>query len=112
MVREDLRPSKIITREALLNAVRVNTALGGSTNCPPHLMAIARHAGVELSLQDWETYGYELPLLVNLQPHGEHLGENFHRAGAVPVVMREMLQRGLLEGGAFTVTGRTVAENV
>ncbi|MDR3405725.1 MAG: dihydroxy-acid dehydratase family protein [Chthoniobacter sp.] len=112
MVREDLRPLKIITRTALLNAIRVNTALGGSTNCPPHLLAIARHAGVELSLQDWETIGYDLPLLVNLQPAGKYLGEDFHRAGGVPVVMREMLHHGLLDGDALTVTGKTVAENV
>jgi dihydroxy-acid dehydratase len=112
MVREDLRPSKIITRTALLNAVRVNTALGGSTNCPPHLVAIARHAGVELDLQDWETTGFDLPLLVNLQPAGKYLGEDFHRAGAVPVVMRELLRHGLLDGEALTATGRTVAENL
>lgn len=112
MVREDLRPSKIITRRALLNAVRVNTALGGSTNCPPHLIAIARHAGVELNLQDWETEGYKLPLLVNIQPAGELLGEDFHRAGGVPVVMRELLQHGLLDGEALTVTGESVATNL
>ena len=112
MVREDLRPSKIITRAALLNAVRVNTALGGSTNCPPHLVAVARHAGVELDLQDWETSGFDLPLLVNLQPAGKYLAEDFHRAGGVPVVMREMLRHGLLDGEALTATGRTVAENL
>ncbi len=112
MVREDLRPSKVITRTALLNAVRVNTALGGSTNCPPHLVAVARHAGVELDLQDWETAGFDLPLLVNLQPAGKYLGEDFHRAGGVPMVMREMLRHGLLDGEALTVTGRTVAENL
>jgi dihydroxy-acid dehydratase len=112
MVREDLRPSKIMTRGALLNAVRVNTALGGSTNCPPHLVAVARHAGVELNLQDWESVGYDLPLLANVQPAGEHLGEDFHRAGAVPVVMRELLRHGMLDGGALTVTGQTVAENL
>ena len=112
MVRENLRPSQVITRTALLNAIRVNTALGGSTNCPPHLLAIARHAGVELRIQDWESAGYELPLLVNLQPAGRHLGEDFHRAGGLPVVMRELLQHGLLEGEAFTITGKTIAENV
>jgi len=112
MVREELRPSKVITRTALLNAIRVNTALGGSTNCPPHLLAIARHAGVDLQIKDWETAGYELPLLVNLQPAGAHLGEDFHRAGGLPVVMREMLRQGLLDGDAFTVTGKTIAENV
>ncbi|MCB1227357.1 MAG: dihydroxy-acid dehydratase, partial [Verrucomicrobiales bacterium] len=112
MVREDLRPSQVITRTALLNAIRVNTALGGSTNCPPHLLAIARHAGVELTIQDWETHGYALPLLVDLQPAGEHLAEDFHRAGGLGAVMRELLRHGLIEGGAFTVTGRSVAENV
>jgi dihydroxy-acid dehydratase len=112
IVREDLRPSKVITRTALLNAIRVNTALGGSTNCPPHLLAIARHAGVELRIQDWETAGYALPLLVNLQPAGRHLAEEFHRAGGLPVVLRELLRHGLLEGDAFTVTGRTLAQNV
>jgi dihydroxy-acid dehydratase len=112
MVREDLRPSEIITRQSLLNAIRVNTALGGSTNCPPHLVAIARHAGVELTLQDWETEGYDLPLLVNLQPAGKYLGEDFQRAGGVPVVMRELLRHGLLEGDALTVTGETIAQNL
>ena len=112
MVREDLRPSKVITRQSLLNAIRVNTALGGSTNCPPHLIAIARHTGVDLRLQDWESAGYDLPLLVNLQPAGQHLGEDFHRAGSVPVVMRELLRHGLLDGDALTITGRTVAQNV
>lgn len=112
MVREDLRPSKVITRAALLNAIRVNTALGGSTNCPPHLLAIARHAGVDLQIKDWETHGYDLPLLVNLQPAGQHLGEDFQRAGGLPAVMKELLKHGLLEGDTFTITGKTLAENV
>ena len=112
MVREDLRPSRIITRTALVNAIRVNTAIGGSTNCPPHLLAIARHAGVELRIEDWESEGYDLPLLVDLQPAGRHLGEDFHRAGGLPVVVGELLRYGLLEGGALTVTGRSLAENV
>lgn len=112
MVRENLRPSQVITRTALLNAIRVNTALGGSTNCPPHLIAIARHAGVALTIQDWETHGYALPLLVDLQPAGEHLAEDFHRAGGLQTVMKELLRNGLIEGEAFTVTGRTLAENV
>jgi len=112
MVREDLRPSRIVTRAALVNAIRVNTAIGGSTNCPPHLLAIARHAGVELRIEDWETEGYDLPLLVDLQPAGRHLGEDFHRAGGLPVVVGELLRHGLLEGGALTVTGRSLAENV
>ena len=112
MVREDLRPSRIITRTALVNAIRVNTAIGGSTNCPPHLLAIARHAGVELRIEDWESEGYDLPLLVDLQPAGRHLGEDFHRAGGLPVVVRELLRHGLLDGDALTVTGRSLAENV
>ena len=112
MVREDLRPSRIITRTALVNAIRVNTAIGGSTNCPPHLLAIARHAGVELRIEDWESEGYDLPLLVDLQPAGRHLGEDFHRAGGLPVVVGELLRHGLLDGGALTVTGRSLAENV
>jgi dihydroxy-acid dehydratase len=112
MVREDLRPSRVITRTALLNGVRVNTAIGGSTNCPPHLLAIARHAGVELRVEDWETAGYDLPLLVDLQPAGRLLGEDFHRAGGLPVVVRELLRHGLLDGDALTVTNRSLAANV
>jgi len=112
MVREDLRPSRIVTRAALVNAIRVNTAIGGSTNCPPHLLAIARHAGVELRIEDWESEGYDLPLLVDLQPAGRHLGEDFHRAGGLPVVIGELLRHGLLDGDALTVTNRSLAENV
>ncbi|EDY17616.1 Dihydroxy-acid dehydratase [Chthoniobacter flavus Ellin428] len=112
LVEEDLRPSRILTRAALLNAIRVNTAIGGSTNCPPHLIAIARHAGIELDMQDWETEGYALPLLVNCQPAGKYLGEDFHRAGGLPVVLRELLTAGHLDGSALTVTGRTLGENV
>ncbi len=112
MVREDLRPSQIITRKAVENAIMVNTAIGGSTNAPPHIAAIARHAGVEISICDWQAIGYDLPLLVNMQPAGSHLGEGFHRAGGVAAVMGEMRAAGLLHGDALTVTGRTVAENV
>jgi dihydroxy-acid dehydratase len=112
MVREDLRPSKIFTRTALLNAIRVNTALGGSTNCPPHLLAIARHAGVALEIKDWESAGYDLPLLVNVQPAGQHLAEEFHRAGGLPAVMRELLRCSLLDGNALTITGQTLAQNL
>lgn len=112
MVREDLRPLQIITRQALVNAIRVNTAIGGSTNCPPHLLAIARHAGVELSIGDWEAEGYDLPLIVNLQPAGDRLGEDFYRAGGLPTVMRELVAGGLIDGNALTVTGRSIAENV
>jgi len=112
MVRENLCPSDIITRQSLVNAIRVNTAIGGSTNCPPHLISIARHIGVELDLMDWEREGYDLPLIVNLQPAGEHLGEDFHRAGAIPVVMRELLRNGMIDGDTMTITGQSIAENV
>ncbi len=112
MVHEDLRPSKIMVREALLNAIRVNTALGGSTNCPPHWIAIARHAGVQLDLQDWEDAGYEIPLLVNLQPAGTHLAEDFHQVGGLMSVMRELLEHGKLQGNLLTVTGKTLSENL
>ncbi len=111
MVRDDLRPSKILTRAAFTNAIRVNTALGGSTNCPPHLLAIARHAGVDLDIQDWETEGYAISLLVNCQPAGSHLAEDFHRAGGVPTVVKEMLRNDLLDGTTLTVTGRNLEEN-
>ena len=100
MVREGLRPSKILTREAFENAIVVNTAIGGSTNCPIHLNAIARHVGVELELKDWQEVGYEVPLLVNCQPAGKYLGEAFHRAGGVPGVMRELIGAGRINGEA------------
>ena len=112
MVREDLRPLAILSRTALLNAVRVTTAIGGSTNCPPHLLAIARHAGVELSIADWEREGLDLPLLVDLLPAGAGLAEDFHRAGGLPAVMGEMLRHGLLDGSPLTVTGRSLADNL
>jgi len=112
MVREDLRPSKILSRASILNAIRVNTCIGGSTNAPPHVTAIARHAGVETTIADWEAHGYALPLLLNMQPAGKYLGESFERAGGVVAVMGEMLAAGLLDGDAMTVTGRTVAENL
>ncbi|MBC8243592.1 MAG: dihydroxy-acid dehydratase family protein [Verrucomicrobia bacterium] len=111
MVRDDLTPGKVMTREALENAIVVNTAIGGSTNCPVHLTAIARHLGIELSLQDWQDVGYDVPLLVNCQPAGKYLGESFHRAGGIPGVVRELLGAGRLHGGAMTVSGKTVAEN-
>ena len=109
MVREELRPSDIMTRKAFENAIRVNTAIGGSTNAPPHLQAIARHIGVELSIQDWQDHGYDLPLLVNMQPAGKYLGESFHRAGGVPAVIGELLRAGLLHGDAMTVSGAPLA---
>ena len=111
MVRADRKPSDILTREAFLNAVRVNSAIGGSTNAPIHLNAIARHVGVELTLEDWERHGADVPLLVNLQPAGEYLGEDYYRAGGVPAVMGALIEQGLIEGGALCANGLTVAEN-
>jgi dihydroxy-acid dehydratase len=111
MVWEELTPSKILTRDAFLNAVAVNTAIGGSTNCPIHLNAIARHAGVELSIQDWEDHGYDLPLLVNCQPAGEYLGEGYFRAGGVPAVVNQLMQQGRINESAMTVNGKTMGEN-
>ena len=112
MVGEDLRPSKILSRQAFENAIVVNTALGGSTNCPIHLTAIARHVGVELCLQDWQDIGYDVPLLVNCQPAGTFLGESFHRAGGVPAVMKELTQEGKLHGDCITVSGETISVNL
>jgi len=109
---EDLRPSKILTRESFLNAIRTVTAIGGSSNAQPHIVAMARHAGVELRPDDWMEHGYDLPLLVNMQPAGKYLSERFHRAGGVPAVMWELLQASKLDGAQMTVTGRTIAENV
>ena len=112
MVLEDLKPSDILTRAAFENAIIVNTAIGGSTNAPPHLQAIARHAGVDLDVRDWQSVGYELPLLVNMQPAGEYLSEDFFRAGGVPAVMGELLAAGKLHGSAMTATGRTMGDNI
>jgi len=112
IVHEDLRPSKIMTRKAFENAIVAASALGASTNCPPHLNAIARHIGVELDVKDWDKVGYDIPLLVNLMPAGEYLGEGFHHAGGVPVVMRELLEAGKLHADALTVNGKTMGENV
>ena len=98
MVNEELRPSKIMTRDAFINAIVTNTAIGGSTNAPPHMVAIARHMGIELTVQDFQDYGYQHPLLVNMQPAGEFLGESFHRAGGVPAVMGEMMKAGYPQG--------------
>ena len=111
MVWEELKPSKVLTRDAFLNAIAVNTAIGGSTNCPIHLNAIARHAGVDLSIQDWEDHGYDLPLLVNCQPAGEYLGEGYYRAGGVPAVVNELMKKGRIKEDALTVNGKTMGEN-
>jgi dihydroxy-acid dehydratase len=112
MAYDDLRPSKILTRAAFLNAIRVTAAIGGSTNAQPHIVAMARHAGVEIGTTDWIEHGYDVPLLVNMQPAGEFLSERFHRAGGVPAVMWELLGAGRLDGEALTCTGLTQAENL
>ena len=111
MVCEDLKPSDIMTRDAFLNAIVVNSAIGGSTNAPIHLAAIARHVGAELELDDWQTHGHKIPLLVNLQPAGEYLGEDYYRAGGVPAVVAELMRHDLIQEGALTVNGRTIGDN-
>ncbi|TPL09014.1 MULTISPECIES: IlvD/Edd family dehydratase [unclassified Mesorhizobium] len=112
MVREDLKPSDIMTREAFENAIVVNSAIGGSTNAPIHLNAIARHLGVSLTVDDWQKVGHHVPLIVNLQPAGEYLGEDYHHAGGVPAVVAELMKAGLLpHPGAMTVNGRTIGDN-
>lgn len=111
MVHADRKPSDIMTRVAFLNAIRVNSAIGGSTNAPIHLNAIARHVGVELSLDDWQSYGQDLPLLVNLQPAGEYLGEDYYRAGGVPAVVAQLIAQGLIDETALTANGRTIGDN-
>ncbi len=110
MVWEELTPSKIMTREAFLNAIAVNSAIGGSTNCPPHITAIARHMGVELNIEDWQTHGHEIPLLVNLQPAGEYLGEDYYRAGGVPAVIGELIRAGKINTDAMTAAGQTIGD--
>lgn len=111
MVREDLKPSDILTRDAFLNAIVTNSAIGGSTNAPIHIAAIARHIGVELSIDDWQQYGLDVPLLVNLQPAGEYLGEDYFRAGGVPAVIYQLMQHGFIRQDALTANGRTIGEN-
>lgn len=112
MVHEELRPSDIMTRKAFENAIRVNTAIGGSTNAPPHLQAIARHMGVELNIRDWQEHGFDLPLLVNMQPAGKYLGESYYRAGGVPAVMGELVEAGLLHEDVMTVSGKPMGESL
>ena len=111
MVWEDLKPSDILTREALENAIVVNSAIGGSTNAPIHINAIARHIGVKLDIEDWEKVGHRVPLLVNMQPAGKYLGEEFHRAGGVPAVVNELMKHKLVHENALTVNGKTIGEN-
>ncbi|WP_414886713.1 IlvD/Edd family dehydratase [Sphingomonas sp. Leaf25] len=112
MAYDDLRPSKILTRQSFLNAIALITAIGGSSNAHPHLHAMARHADIELNPSDWMDYGYDLPLLVDVQPAGRFLGERFHRAGGVPAVLSELIAAGKVDGSVATVTGRTLGENV
>jgi dihydroxy-acid dehydratase len=112
IVHEDLKPSDILTRKAFENAIVACSAIGGSTNAPIHINAIARHIGVPLSIEDWEKIGYEVPLLVNMQPAGSYLGEDYYRAGGLPAVMSELLKAGRIHADAPTVNGRTVGENV
>ncbi|MCF6115032.1 IlvD/Edd family dehydratase [Mesorhizobium muleiense] len=112
MVHEDLKPSDVMTRQAFENAIVVNSAIGGSTNAPIHLNAIARHLGVPLDNDDWQTVGLKVPLLVNLQPSGEYLGEDYHHAGGVPTVVAELMKAGLLpHPDAMTVNGKTIGAN-
>jgi dihydroxy-acid dehydratase len=110
MVKEDLRPSRILRREAFENAIVVNSAIGGSTNCPPHIIAIARHMGVPLHVKDWETCGHHIPLLANIQPAGEYLAESYHLAGGVPAIIGELMQGGHIHRDVLTVTGKTMGD--
>lgn len=112
MVYEDLKPSQIMTRDAFENAIVVNAAIGGSTNAPPHLQAIARHIGVDLHVTDWEKYGFDVPLMVNMQPAGEYLGESFFRAGGVPAVMGELMKAGRIHTDVMTASGKPMGENL
>ena len=112
IVHEDIKPSDILTRAAFENAIVACTAIGGSTNAPIHINAIARHIGVSLAIKDWETLGYDVPLLVNMQPAGCYLGEEYYRAGGLAAVMHELLQARRIHGDAPTINGRRMAENV
>ena len=111
MVKEDLKPSDILTRKAFENAIVINSAIGGSTNAPIHLNAVARHIGVKLEVDDWEQHGHDIPLLVNLQPAGEYLGEDYHHAGGVPAVVAELIRHGKIHEDAITANGKTMGEN-
>ena len=111
MVAEDLKPSDILTKDAFHNAIVVNSAIGGSTNAPIHLAAIARHIGVDLPIDDWQTHGHKVPLMVNLQPAGEYLGEDYYHAGGVPAVVSELMKQGLIHEDAMTVNGKSIGDN-
>ncbi len=112
LVEKDIKPSDIMTREAFQNAIVTASAIGASTNAPPHIIAIAKHLNINLTLDDWEKWGEEIPLLVNLQPAGDYLGEGFFQAGGVPVVMKELSKQNKINNDAMTVTGKTVADNL
>jgi dihydroxy-acid dehydratase len=112
IVHEDLKPSDILTRKAFENTIVANTAIGGSTNAPIHINAIARHIGVKLDINDWEKYGLDVPLLVNMQPAGFYLGEEYYRAGGLPAVMNELLKAKRIHADALTINGKTMGENV
>jgi xylonate dehydratase len=112
IVREDLKPSDILTREAFENAIVACSAIGGSSNAPIHINAIARHVGIPLAIEDWERIGYEVPLLVNMQPAGKYLGEEYYRAGGLPAVLNELMAAGRIHANALTINGKTVGENV
>ena len=111
MVKKDIKPSDILTRKNFLNAIAVNSAIGGSTNAPIHINAIARHMGVKLSIEDWQSHGYDIPLLLNMQPAGEYLGEDFYRAGGVPAIISELIKNGKIFIDAPTVNGKTIGQN-
>ncbi|MBK1793116.1 dihydroxy-acid dehydratase family protein [Devosia sp. WQ 349] len=111
MVREDLKPSDILTKENFLNAIVVNSAIGGSTNAPIHINAIAKHIGVDLNIDEWQEHGHKVPLLVNLQPAGEYLGEDYYHAGGVPAVVNELMKQKLIHENAPTVNGKSIGEN-
>ena len=111
LVKQDIKPSDILTKKAFENAIVVNSAIGGSSNAPIHINAIAAHVGVDITLADWERLGLEVPLLVNLQPAGEYLGEDYHHAGGVPAVVAELMRHGKIHEDALTVTGKTIGEN-
>lgn len=112
IVREDLKPSDILTRQAFENCIVANSAIGGSTNAPIHINAIARHIGVKLTINDWEKIGYDVPLLVNMQPAGFYLGEEYYRAGGLPAVMNELMRAGRIHKDALTINGKTMGDNV
>jgi dihydroxy-acid dehydratase len=111
MVHEDLKPSDILTKDNFINTIVVNSAIGGSSNAPIHIQAIARHIGVELDIDDWQKHGHEIPLLLNLQPAGEYLGEDYYHAGGVPAVVNELMSKGLIRENAPTANGKTIGEN-